>query len=248
MKKSALVLAVILTLCAWEARAQTTNISEADKTAITNTALDYIEGFYEGNSERMQRALHPDLAKRIVRASNTQGQDKLDNMTAAVLIQATQGGSGKRIPKEKQIREVTILDAFGNAASVKIAAGLWIDYLHVAKFNGRWVIVNVLWEMIPNAQSKTTSTSNTTNAGKYAAYIGEYNSPLGVMVVSQEGDKLFADAGNQRVEFIPEKEADKFTAQPFNAGVSFIRDTTGKISGIKILMPDGNEINAIKVK
>ena len=36
-----------------------------------------------------------------------------------------------------------------NAASVKIVAADWVDYLHLAKYNGRWVIVNVLWEMKP---------------------------------------------------------------------------------------------------
>src|SRR5262249_48228671 len=41
--------------------------SEADLAAIKQTALDYIEGYYEGNAERMERALHPELAKRIVR-------------------------------------------------------------------------------------------------------------------------------------------------------------------------------------
>ena len=41
------------------------------------------------------------------------------------------------------------LDVFGNAATVKIVANEWIDYLHVSKIDGRWVIVNVLWEMKP---------------------------------------------------------------------------------------------------
>lgn len=45
--------------------AQTTAVSAADSAAIKQTALDYIEGWYEGNAERMERALHPDLAKRI---------------------------------------------------------------------------------------------------------------------------------------------------------------------------------------
>ena len=30
----------------------------------------------------------------------------------------------------------------------------WVDYLHVAKSNGRWVIVNVLWEMDPAAMQQ----------------------------------------------------------------------------------------------
>ncbi len=33
----------------------------SDREAITATALDYAEGWYEGNAERMERALHPDL-------------------------------------------------------------------------------------------------------------------------------------------------------------------------------------------
>lgn len=51
-----------------------TNAANADA-AIRQTALDYIEGWYEGNAERMERALHPELAKRIVR-TNPQKQSK----------------------------------------------------------------------------------------------------------------------------------------------------------------------------
>ena len=122
--------------------------SEADLAAIKQTALDYIEGYYDGNAERMERALHPELAKRIVR-TNAQGQSRLDSMSAMTLVQGVRRGGGKNTPKEKQQKDVTILDVFENTACVKIVASDWIDYLHVAKFNGRWVIVNVLWELKP---------------------------------------------------------------------------------------------------
>lgn len=127
--------------------AQTT-VSEADKEAIKATALDYIEGYYEGSAERMERALHPDLAKRIVN-TNAQGRSSLGQMSALSLVQMAKRGGGKDIPKEKQQKDVTILDVFGNTASVKVVALDWVDYMHIAKSNGRWVIVNVLWEMKP---------------------------------------------------------------------------------------------------
>lgn len=144
--KTKLVLAVVLILPALfgEAKAQT----PADTQAIKQTALDYIEGWYEGNAERMERALHPDLAKRIVR-SNPEGRSRLEQMSALSLIQGVRRGGGKETPKEKQQKDVTILDVFENAASVKIVASDWVDYLHIAKSNGRWVIVNVLWELKP---------------------------------------------------------------------------------------------------
>jgi len=128
---------------------QKPEVSAADAAAIRQTALDYIEGWYEGNPERMERALHPELAKRIVRTDPETGRSRLDQQGAMTLTQATRGGYGTRIPKEKQQKDVTILDVFENAASVKIVASDWIDYLHVAKYNGRWVIINVLWELKP---------------------------------------------------------------------------------------------------
>ncbi len=120
---------------------------DADKAAITATALDYIEGWYTGDAERMERALHPDLAKRIVMSKD--GRSMLQQMSAMGLVQGTRKGFGKNTPKEKQQKDVTILDIFENAASVKVVASDWIDYLHVARSNGRWVIVNVLWELKP---------------------------------------------------------------------------------------------------
>ncbi len=118
----------------------------ADSAAIRHAALDYIEGWYEGNAERMERALHPELAKRIVR-TNDKGQSRLNQTSAMNLVRDTREGYGKNTSKDKQQKDVMILDVFENAASVKLVASDWIDYLHIAKFNGRWVIINVLWEL-----------------------------------------------------------------------------------------------------
>ncbi len=126
------------------ARAQ----SPEDTAAIKATALDYIEGWYEGNAERMERALHPKLVKRIFE-KNAAGEIALDEMGAKQLVEGTRRGGGKRTPPEKQQKDVTILDVYENAAAVKVVASDWIDYLQMAKIDGRWVIINVLWEMKP---------------------------------------------------------------------------------------------------
>ena len=76
----------------------------------------------------------------------------LGQMSAMTLVQLTREGDGKSTPKEKQQKDVTVLDIFGNAASAKVIASDWIDYLQLAKWRGRWVIVNVLWEMKPAPQ------------------------------------------------------------------------------------------------
>jgi putative lumazine-binding protein len=122
--------------------------SAADSSGIRQAALDYIEGYYDGDGTRMERALHPELAKRIVR-TNEQGRSQLGQMSAMSLVLGTRAGGGRDTPAAERHKDVTIFDIYQNAASAKIYASGWVDYLHLAKWNGRWVIVNVLWELHP---------------------------------------------------------------------------------------------------
>jgi len=122
--------------------------SQADSVAIRQTALDYIQGWYTGDALRMERALHPELAKRIVR-SDTLGNFRLDQQSAMTLVQGTRNGYGKSTPEADRHDDVRILDIYRNAASARIDASDWVDYLQLAKWRGRWVIVNVLWELKP---------------------------------------------------------------------------------------------------
>jgi AAA+ superfamily predicted ATPase len=152
MRKLLMLFAIVLFACVVHVYAQTKPDAKPDAKSdaelIKQTALDYIEGWYEADAARMERALHPDLAKRIVRV-DPKGRYALGQMSAMGLVQVTRAEGGKDTPKEKQQKDVTVLDIFGNAASAKVIASDWVDYLHLAKWKGRWVIVNVLWEMKP---------------------------------------------------------------------------------------------------
>jgi hypothetical protein len=141
----ALVLAFGATASATRARAQST----ADSAGIRTAALDYIEGWYAADGPRMERALHPELAKRNVTTDSATGRSRLIQMSAMTLVQGTRAGGGSRIPADKRRNEVRILDIRGGAASVRVTAATWIDYMHLSRVNGRWVIMNVLWENDP---------------------------------------------------------------------------------------------------
>lgn len=137
---TALLLAVITMVLPLQAQ------TAADSAAIKKAALDYVEGWYEGNPERMERALHPELAKRIVRTDQN-GRSRLEQMSAMSLVHGVKRGGGKDTPVEQQQKDVFILDIFQNTASAKAIMSGWIDYMHLAKWNGEWKIVNVLWEL-----------------------------------------------------------------------------------------------------
>ena len=127
-----------------------------DDEAIKRTALDYIEGWYTGDAARVERALHPELAKRMISTDSKTGRSQFNHMGAMTLVQRTRDGIGKKIPQDRQSKEVTILDRYNNAAVVKIVASDWIDYLQVAKFNGDWKVINVLWELKPKPETAET--------------------------------------------------------------------------------------------
>lgn len=145
MTRPLLLALATLTLVTRTATAQ----AAADSAAIRATALDYVEGWYTGDAARMERALHPELAKRIVNTNPQNGRNMLGQQSAMTLVQATRSGGGKNTPPDQMQKDVAILDIFNNAASVRATMSGWIDYMHMAKWNGRWVIVNVLWELKP---------------------------------------------------------------------------------------------------
>lgn len=121
-----------------------------DTARIEAVALDYIEGWYTGDAQRTEQVLHPDLAKRMVAEDSDTGRSVLDHQSAMTLVLNTRAGYGRQIPDGRRIREISVLDRFHNAASVKIIAADWVDYLHLVKWNGEWKIINVLWELNPS--------------------------------------------------------------------------------------------------
>jgi hypothetical protein len=129
---------------------------DADETAaIATTAQEYVESCYEADGSRIERCLHPHLVRRIVipngaSSSHAVPGDYLYHMSAATLVQVVaQGGIAAAV--HERGAEVTILDRMANAASVRVDASSWVDYVHLCKWNGRWVVINSLWSKRPAA-------------------------------------------------------------------------------------------------
>ena len=138
-----LCLTGLIALSPLAASSSTPPFSDDDYDAIVAAVTDYSMSYYEGDGARMERALHPHLSKRTI---DDQGKrHKLSEMSAMELVQIIRMGSGKKVPADERISEVAILDIEGDVATVKLTMRSWIDYMHLAKMNGKWQIVNVLW-------------------------------------------------------------------------------------------------------
>jgi len=124
---------------------------EATKADVEKTALDYIDGAYSADAERMERALHPELTKMMLARHRQTGEPFLYKMGASDLIEGTRAGLGV-LDEDKRNIEVDVYDVAFDMASVKVASAMYIDYLQIAKVNGEWKIINVLW--VPNPEAR----------------------------------------------------------------------------------------------
>jgi hypothetical protein len=125
-------------------------IEKGSSGAIRETVLDYVEGWYNGEAERMRRCLHPELAKRAIKLDKDTGEAYFNDVTYEDMLVDTQAGLGAHLPEAQRVYDIQVLDICGEIASVRVDSPDWIDYLHLAVVEGRWVIVNALYTPNPD--------------------------------------------------------------------------------------------------
>ena len=124
-----------------------------DSVKVLKTVSLYNQGWYEGDSVKMNKALHPELVKRTLQKFKDTGNDVINNLSYNLMIQYVIAGYGTHTPKEKQNDKVTIHDIYGNIASVKVESEDIVEYLQLVKYCGEWKVLNVLWDMKPISEN-----------------------------------------------------------------------------------------------
>ena len=117
-------------------------MTDGDHSAIVACVLDYFEGWFDGDAERMERALHPGLAKRALEDDGR----TLDETTAEWMIDATARGVGReRDPGDRGI-EVEVEDVYETIANVTVRSAVYREYVQLVRTGDGWRIVNALWQ------------------------------------------------------------------------------------------------------
>ena len=114
-----------------------------DGSGIEAAARDYIESWIDGDGARMAACLHPRLAKRAV-DDPANGRLDLDEAPYDDMVTAAGRQARPEIGRDYQLE---VLDVFDGIASVRILSTPYMDYLHLARFGDRWLIVNVLYQV-----------------------------------------------------------------------------------------------------
>jgi hypothetical protein len=112
----------------------------ADVESVAAVATEYFGSWFAGDGERMRACLHPSLAKRAPLEPAT--SLRLDEDSADQLVAHTAEGRGAGY---QTWLEVTVLATFGDIATVAVRSEPFVEYLHLARFGDRWLIVNALY-------------------------------------------------------------------------------------------------------
>lgn len=123
--------------------------TDADREAVRQAVLDYVEGVYEVSPQRIERSVHPDLVKRgfFIKKGETSYSTSPMTFTELVNLSKSYNKSGK-LPKDAP-KEVVVFDVLDQTASAKLTAIWGVDYMHLAKYDGKWMIINILWQSPP---------------------------------------------------------------------------------------------------
>jgi putative lumazine-binding protein len=129
---------------AWRAEPVDVTVPPADEAAIRTCLLDYFEGWFEGDAGRMDRALHPGLAKHAI------GQDRdrsetLDVTTKDEMVEATRLGVGRQRDSSDRAIRIDILGVSGDIACASVHSTVYVEYALLARTSDGWRITGTLW-------------------------------------------------------------------------------------------------------
>ncbi len=123
---------------------------KSDKAGVKMAALDYVEGIYEVQPERIERSVSKDLAKIGYCRPKDKTTYSESPMTYEQLVDlAGKWNKSGRVDADTAPKEIEILDMMDQTAVVKLSAQWGVDYLNIAKNYGRWMIMNILWQSYP---------------------------------------------------------------------------------------------------
>lgn len=121
-----------------------------DAEAVRRAVLDYVEGFYEGDTTKLVRSIRPEVHKYgyfIPRDSIRYTGEQMpwpDFLSYARRVRER----GRQAPATAP-KEIVVFDVQDQTASAKLRASWGTDYLLLAKYDGRWMIREVLWQTPP---------------------------------------------------------------------------------------------------
>lgn len=126
--------------------------TSADSAGVRAAVLDYVEGFYEGDSTRLVRSIRPEVVKYGFFVPRDSSRYQGEPMSFAQMHAfANNVRRNNRPAPATAPKQIELLDVQDQTAAAKLTAWWGTDYIHLARYDDRWMIVHVLWQSPPRA-------------------------------------------------------------------------------------------------
>ena len=122
---------------------------QSNDEAVRQAVLDYVEGVYEGDLARIERSIHPELAKRGFFVKQDGITESI--MTFAELLELARNYKLENAVPPNAPKDILIYEALDHTASIRLTALWGIDYMLLAKYGEKWLITHVLWQTHPQS-------------------------------------------------------------------------------------------------
>ena len=114
-----------------------------DDRAVRNVISDYARGIYERAEIKTLGSCHTSVAKRDVADGPTGAMLNAMSYEELGLFAETYNAYWGFQPKNAR-RDIKVLAIVDSIASVRLDGENWTDFIHVAKVNGSWLIIDIL--------------------------------------------------------------------------------------------------------
>lgn len=122
----------------------------ADSAAVHRAVLDYVEGFYEGDSTKLMRSIRPEVYKYGFWLPRDSTRYQGSQMPwAEFLGYARRVRENNRQAPASAPKEIELFEVQDQTAAAKLTASWGTDYLLLGKFEGKWMITSVVWQSLP---------------------------------------------------------------------------------------------------
>ncbi|HUQ84198.1 MAG TPA: nuclear transport factor 2 family protein [Gemmatimonadaceae bacterium] len=137
-------------LAAQATKAASSTVTPADREDVRRAVLDYVEGFYEGDSTKLARSIRPEVYKYGFWKARDSTRYAGEHMTWPEFFSYARGIREKnRQAPATAPKRIELLDVQDQTASAKLTAFWGTDYLLLGKYDGKWMISSVMWQSLP---------------------------------------------------------------------------------------------------
>ena len=131
-----------------------------DRAAVRRAVLDYVEGFYEGDTAKLARSVRPDVAKSGFWRPRDSTSYAWEAMPWAEFVSYANGVKARnRQAPASAPKTIVVFDVQDRTASAKLTAFWGTDYLLLGKYDGRWKVSHVLWQSPPPPAARRASSA-----------------------------------------------------------------------------------------